>query len=113
MDRRSFGVAFAMLVTSACAKRITQPMASPIRPRTMRDDLVFVTRDDCVNTPDMFNNLDDALRALGLPLDYQVVNLGKLPRTDQRTGYPTPTVLYQNRDIFGMPPPTPPFPEPS
>jgi hypothetical protein len=113
MDRRSFGVAFGMLVTSACATRITQPMPPPSQPRTTRSDLVFVTRDECVNTPDMFINLDDALRALGLPLDYQVVNLGKLPRTDPRTGYPTPTVLYQNRDIFGMPPPTPPFPEPS
>ena len=113
MDRRSFGTAVAMLVTSACAKRITQQMASPIQPKTLRDDLVFVTRDDCVNTPDMFINLDDALRALGLPLDYQVVNLGRLPRTDPRTGYPTPTVLYRNRDLFGMPAPTPPFPEPS
>lgn len=78
-----------------------------------RNDLVFVTRDDCVNTPDMLSNLDDALRAMHLPLDYQVVNLGKLPRTDARVGYPTPTVLYRNRDIFGMPEPTPPFPEPS
>ena len=113
MDRRSFGVAFGMLVASACGRPIAEPKTSPSQPGTMRDDLVFVTRDDCVNTPDMFNNLDDALRALGLPLDYQVVNLGKLPKTDPRTGYPTPTVLYKNRDIFGMPPPTPPFPEPS
>jgi hypothetical protein len=36
----------------------------------MRNDLVFVTRDDCVNTPDMMIDLDDALRALHLPLDY-------------------------------------------
>ena len=80
---------------------------------TMRHDLVFVTRDECVNTPDMMIGLDDALRAMHLPLDYQVVNLGKLPRTDPRVGYPTPTVLYRNRDIFGMPEPTPPYPQPS
>lgn len=113
MDRRSFGMAFGMLAASACGKRIAEPKASSRQPRTMRDDLVFVTRDDCVNTPDMFFSLDDALHALGLPLDYQVVNLGKLPTTDPRTGYPTPTILYKNHDIFGMPPPTPPFPEPS
>ena len=31
---------------------------------TMRIDLVFVTRDECVNTPDMMINLDVALRML-------------------------------------------------
>ena len=87
--------------------------ASKGRPRSIRSDLTFITRDGCVNSPDMFNNLDDALRALGLPLDYQVVNLGTLPKTDPRTGYPTPTLLYKNRDLFGMPEPTPPYPEPS
>ena len=56
----------------------------------------------------MFNNLDDALRRLGLGLDYEVVNLGTLSTTDPRTGYPTPTVLYRDRDLFGMPVPSPP-----
>jgi hypothetical protein len=79
----------------------------------MHADLTFITRDGCVNTPDMLSNLDDALRGLRLALDYQVVNLEKLPKTDPRTGYPTPTVLYRDRDLFGMPIPTPPYPEPS
>jgi len=61
----------------------------------------------------MFNNVDDALRGLGLALDYQVVNLGELPKRDPRVGYSTPTVLYRNRDLFGMPEPAPPYPEPS
>ncbi len=55
----------------------------------MKTDLVFVTRDGCVNTPDMLNNLDDALRALGLGLDYPVVSgsRGKLPSpSSHRTG---------------------------
>jgi hypothetical protein len=78
----------------------------------MRADLTFITRDECVNSPDMSNNLDAALRGLGLALDYQVVNLGK-STTDLRTGYPTPTVLYRNHDSFGIPQPAPPYPEPS
>ena len=113
MNRRSFAIVFGTLVASACRKPTPQATASISQRRSMRSDLTFITRDECVNTPDMFNNLDDALRGLGLALDYQVVNLGKLPRTDRRTGYPTPTVLYRNRDLFGMPEPTPPFPEPS
>ena len=81
--------------------------------RSVRCDLVFITRDGCVNTPDMLLNLDDALRGLGLALDYEVVNLGKLPKSDSRTGYPTPTVLYRNRDLFDTAAPVPPYPEPS
>jgi hypothetical protein len=81
--------------------------------QSVRGDLVFITRDGCVNTPDMLLNLDDALRGLGLALDYEVVNLGKLAASDPRTGYPTPTVLYRNRDLFDMPAPVPPYPEPS
>jgi hypothetical protein len=76
-------------------------------------DLTFLTRDGCVNTPDMVNNLDDALTALKLLKDYQFVDIGKLPKDDPRTGYPTPTILWKGKDIFGMPAPKPPYDVPS
>jgi hypothetical protein len=76
---------------------------------SIKTDLVFLTRDGCVNTPDMVNNLDDALKALKLPNDYQYINVSKLPTSDLRTGYPTPTVLWKGRDIFGMDVPKPPY----
>jgi hypothetical protein len=107
------GVAIAAWFASGCGGHEAQPRSHVATPPTsMRNDLVFVTRDGCVNTPDMRRNLDAALRALELPLDYQIVNLGTVPPADPRSGYPTPTVLYRNRDLFGMPEPTPPFPEP-
>jgi hypothetical protein len=67
---------------------------------TMKD-LAFLTRDGCVNTPDMVNNLDDALAAL------------KLPKDDLRTGYPAPTIRWKGKDIFGMSVPKPPYHVPS
>ena len=76
-------------------------------------DLVFLTRDGCVNTPDMVNNLDAALATLKLPKDFQFINIGTLAATDARTGYPTPTVLWKGKDIFGMPAPKPPYDVPS
>src|SRR3954471_2060773 len=88
-------------------------MAASDRPASVKSDLVFLTRDGCVNTPDMVNNLDDALKALGWPTDYQYIDIGKLPKTDSRTGYPTPTVLWKRRDIFRMPVPTAPFADPA
>ena len=79
---------------------------------TMKD-LTFLTRDGCVNTPDMVNNLDDALTSLKLPKDYQFIDIGKLPKDDPRTGYPTPTILWKGKDIFGMAAPKPPYDVPS
>ena len=113
VSRRLFVAAVGSLLFGACQAPKPRPATAAPTRRSVRADLVFITRDGCVNTPDMFNNLDDALRSLNLALDYQVVNLGTLPKSDPRTGYPTPTVLYRGRDVFGMPEPTPPFPEPT
>jgi hypothetical protein len=108
-----FVAGIGSVIASACLGPQKQPATSTRARRSMRADLQFITRDACVNTPDMFNNLDDALRSLNLALDYEVVNLGTLPKSDPRTGYPTPTVLYRGRDLFGMLEPTPPYPEPT
>ena len=83
------------------------------RPPSVKDPLTFLTRQGCVNTPEMEINLDDALRALKLRQDYTIVNIGTLAPTDPRTGYPTPTLLWKGTDIFGMPVPKPPFDKPS
>jgi hypothetical protein len=81
------------------------------QPASLKADLTFLTRDDCVNTPDMMFNLDDALTALGWPNDYQFINIGKLPASDVRTVYPTPTLLWKGKN--GMPVPKPPYNAPS
>ena len=74
-------------------------------------DLVFLTRDGCVNTTTMRARLDAALSSLGLPTDYQFIDAGALPTMDARAGYGTPTVLYRGRDLFGLvEPPVPPPP---
>jgi hypothetical protein len=82
-------------------------------PASTIKELTFLTRGECVNTPDMVNNLHDALTAMKLPKDYQFVDIGKLPADDARTGYPTPTILWKGKDIFGMPAPKPPYAVPS
>ena len=57
--------------------------------------------------------LDEALSTLGLAKNYRVIESANLASSDARIGYPTPTLQYRNRDLFGLPLPTPPFPEPS
>ncbi len=95
-------IALALLV-AACGS------TPPVQVRSV----VMLTRDGCSDCPVMRGRLDEALKALGLPADYQVVDSATLHPTDPRSGYPTPTVLYEGRDLFGMPEPQPPFPEPT
>jgi hypothetical protein len=79
------------------------------KPTSLKADLVLVTRADCVTTPDMIFNTEDALKALGWPQDFHSIDISTLPKTDERTGYPTPTLLWKGKDIFGMPVPKPPY----
>ena len=86
----------------------TDPPAEP----TVRE-LVFLTRGGCASTTAMRRNLDEASKALGPTAGYEVIDQDTLPTADVRRGYPTPTLLYADRDIFGMPVPKPPLPGPT
>jgi hypothetical protein len=81
-------------------------------PTTMKE-LTFLRREGCSNTATMRARLDAALAAMKLPTDYVVLDLATVPADDPRGGYPTPTLLYRSRDLFGMPPPPLPHPEPT
>lgn len=93
------------LIACSCSRQA----APPDGPRT----LAVLTRGGCVNTDQMRANLDDAIKTFSKPISYEMVDLDTLPRTDPRSGYPTPTMLYQGRDVFGMPVPQPPYLEPT
>ena len=76
--------------------------------------MVLLTREGCTQTEQMRISLDKALAKMDdKRLAYREVDLASLEADDPRRGFPTPTVLYQNRDLFGMPTPAPPFPEPT
>ena len=97
----------------ACACRGARDSSSESSPSEIATKLVFLTREGCVNTATMRANLDEALRTLGLPLAYQVVDLDSIPEDDARRGSPTPTLLSDGHDVFGFPEPRPPLPEPT
>ncbi len=80
---------------------------------TRGGQLVFLTREGCVQTDLMRERLDAALVKAAWPPTYQVVDLASLGPDDARRGYPTPTLLWNGRDVYGMPAPIPPFPEPT
>lgn len=62
----------------------------------------------CPNTPAMRENLRVALKSYGGALTFDDVNQEALASDDMRRGWPTPTVLVNGADLFGMAPPTAP-----
>lgn len=107
-----FGMVLVLVaLTSACASPATFKHALPTGARA--SELVFLTREGCVATARMRTSVDQALKSLGTTAPYQVVDLDTLAPSDVRRGYPTPTLLYDNRDVFGLPEPQPPLPDPT
>jgi hypothetical protein len=97
-------------------KRVrVEPDPAPTQSANRRSPLplVFLTRDGCANTARMRRNVDAALKSLGGEPRYEVVDQDTLPERDVRRGYPTPTLLYADRDVFGLAVPKPPLPEPT
>lgn len=94
-------IVIVALAVTCCEQR---PATRPIE---------FLTRQGCVNTAIMQRNLDEAVSRLSRQVNYAVIDLDRLPATDARRAYPTPTVLLGGNDIFGLPQPTPPYPEPT
>lgn len=96
-------IGVSVLLMAGCA-------GSPARPD---DGVVLLTRADCVDTATMRANVETATRAMTPPAEFTVVDLDTLPDDDLRRGYPTPTLLFANRDVFGLPHPKPPLPQPT
>jgi hypothetical protein len=92
LTRRSF-LGLTTLLVGAC-----QPLGAP----QSIHELVFLTREGCVHAGMMRERLDTALKELRWPSDYQIIDAETLSSNDHRRGYPTPTLLYKNRDLFGM-----------
>ena len=63
---------------------------------------------DCPNTPALRDNLKAALAAVGAGWTFTDTNQEQLAESDIRRGYPTPTILVNDRDLYGLPVPTAP-----
>lgn len=61
---------------------------------------------DCPNTPTMRDNLRAALASIATGWTFTETNQERLPVGDIRRGYPTPTILVNDRDLYGLPVPT-------
>jgi len=89
----------------------SQSKSPPTMPHTIH--VVFLTREGCANTPVLLANLKRVAESFEPPVEFVVVNQGSLPPTDARIGYATPTILYDDHDLFGLPKPAAPYPAPT
>ncbi len=62
----------------------------------------------CPNTPTLRQHLREASASISETMAFTDVNQESLPSSDLRRGWPTPTILVNGRDLFGMPTPTSP-----
>jgi hypothetical protein len=61
----------------------------------------------CPNSPAFFERVQAAAgEIVGIRVVY--IDQESLPESDLRRGYPTPTALVDNEDLFGLPRPTSP-----
>lgn len=89
------------------AEEAMGPPAAASGGATMRIEILGF--EGCPNTPAMRERVEKAANAIGLSGKTVVyVDQEKLPEKDVRRGYPTPTVLVDGRDLFGLPVPTAP-----
>jgi len=56
----------------------------------------------CPNTPTILANTRAAVERLGLDAAIAYIDQERLPEGDVRRGWPTPTVLVDGHDLFGM-----------
>jgi hypothetical protein len=56
----------------------------------------------CPNTPQTLANVEKAVADLGLAASVEYVDQHTLGEHDRRRGWPSPTVLVDGRDLFGM-----------
>ena len=109
-DLTMLAVLLSVAVAMTACSQASQQMSSA---QPSLKNLVFLTREGYVNTTTMRQNLDNALKAMTLPTDYQFIDADTLTESDPRRGYGTPTVLYEGRDLFGMSEPLVPTPPPT
>jgi len=95
-------VTLAALAVVSCR---STPDASVESPSVMKIEILGFA--DCPNTPAFRERVEAAAARLG---DVQVIYIDQesLPANDIRRGYPTPTAIVNQRDIFGLPTPTAP-----
>lgn len=97
-----------LVVSSGCGSEDTRPTEPP-----EMATIEFLTREGCANTATMIESFRSALRSENAGLSFALIDIGTLPVTDPRTGYSTPTVLVDGRDLLGLPAPQPPYDRPS
>jgi hypothetical protein len=66
--------------------------------------ITFLGTASCPNTPALRANLRQALDDLGMRKGFQDVDQDRLPEGDPLRRFPTPTILVNGRDLYGLQP---------
>ena len=98
-------LAIAMRIACGCSHPVA-PSTASVAMTASQPAIELLGFPDCPNTPVMRDNLAAALAVIGRGWTFAETNQELLPEGDIRRGYATPTVLVDQRDLFGLPVPT-------
>lgn len=63
--------------------------------------ITFLGSRDCPNTPRLRSNVEQALARLGIT-SFEELDQTTMNDDDIRRGYPTPTILVNGQDLYGL-----------
>ena len=66
--------------------------------------ITFLGSPSCPNTPKLRENLKLAVDKLGVTVGLEDINQDLLPDSDPLRRYPTPTILLNDHDLYGLTP---------
>lgn len=96
----ALGASMASCTNGHLTAREHQPMTAD-QPR-----IELLGFQDCPNTPALRKNLKAALESMAKRWVIIDTDQEKLPESDPRRRWPTPTILVNGHDLFGMPAPS-------
>lgn len=101
---RTFAVcaATALLGVLAGCTATPGPSTKPLAMHAAQPSIELLGFPGCPNTPALRDNLRAALGSIGEGWTFKDTNQEQLPASDPRHGWPTPTVLVDGRDLFGL-----------
>ncbi len=96
-----------LLIVTGCASMKNAP---PTTAADVSHDkaLIVLSFDGCPNSPEVLRAAHEAANTLGTGWTVHRIDIESLPPDDIRRGYGSPTILWNEHDIFGAPIPSSP-----
>ena len=100
------GVLLWVVLVSGCVSGTMRDDQHTLNGARVMHTIQVLYFDGCPNTPPVIEAARAVAEDLGEDWEVEMIDLESLPQRDTRRGYGSPTILFEDRDLFGLPEPT-------